>query len=115
MYSVTAWLPPVGFEDYARWYARSRPVPLGTQRGDLAALIAASMPMVTLREGHTAIAIPRMRVAARTVGQRVVLEMNDARSIRRIFASRPTHVSFYEYVPGQAPRTARVAVTYLDQ
>jgi hypothetical protein len=113
-YSISSWLPAIGLEAYTRWYAETRQVPAGTQRGDLAALLEASMHTVSLLEGHMAIAIPRMRVDVGAEGQRVVLEVNDSRTIRRLFARRPSHVTFYTYLPGMLARVAHIAVTYLD-
>jgi hypothetical protein len=74
LYSVGYWLPTVGIEVYARWYAESRPVPTGTQHGRLAELLAAGMQDVRQIQDHIAVPVPDMRVQVRAEGTRVTVE-----------------------------------------
>ncbi len=114
-YSVGYWLPAVGFETYGSWYEERRPVPEGTQRGSLAELLRAGMHDVRLLQDHVAVPVPGMEAQVRAEGAHVVLEVHGARAIRRLFSLRPSHVTFYTYLPGEPPRIAHVPVRYEDR
>jgi hypothetical protein len=114
-YSVGYWLPAIGFEAYARVYAERGPVPEGRQRGGLTDLLRAGEQDVRMLEDHVAFVVPEMRAHVTAEGQRVVVEVREARSVRRLFALRPSHVTFYTYLPEERPRVAHVPVTYLDR
>jgi len=114
-YDVGYWLPAVGFEADARWYAERRPVPEGTQRGTLADLLRAGEQDVRLLESHVALPVPDMQARVFAENRRVVVQVQDRGTIRRLFALRPSHVTFYTYLPEKPPRVAHVAVTYVDR
>ncbi len=114
-YSVGYWLPAVGFAAYAREYAERRPVPEDTQRGGLAELLRAGEQDVRVLEDHVALPVPEMHARVTADSRRVVVEVRGARAVRRLFALRPSHVTFYAYLPEEPPRVAHVAVTYLDR
>jgi hypothetical protein len=109
------WLPAIGFESYARTYAQRRPVPEGTQRGGLMDLLRAGEQGVRVLEEHVALPVPELQARVRANNGSVVLEVHGARAVRRLFALRPSHVTFYAYLPEEPPRIAHVAVTYVDR
>jgi hypothetical protein len=114
-FSVGYWLPAIGFESYARTYAQRRPVPEGTQRGGLMDLLRAGEQGVRVLEEHVALPVPELQARVRANNGSVVLEVHGARAVRRLFALRPSHVTFYAYLPEEPPRIAHVAVTYVDR
>jgi hypothetical protein len=114
-YSVGYWLPAIGFEAYATAYAKGRPLPEGTQRGSLDDLLAAGTQGVRVLEDHVAIPRGDMRAQVSREGRRVVVEVHGERAVRRLFALRPSHVTFYAYLPDERPRIAHVPVTYHDR
>lgn len=113
-YAVGYWLPAVGFETYARQYTESRAIPEGTQRGTLANLLQAGMQDARELQGH--IALPVLDVGVKVVARhrRVVVDVFGKKAIHRLFALRPSHVTFYQYLPNQPVRVAHVAVVYKD-
>ncbi len=114
-FSVGYWLPAIGFESYARTYAEHRPVPEGIQRGELMDLLRAGEHGVQVLEDHVALPVLGMQTRVTASNGSVVLEVHGARAVRRLFALRPSHVTFYAYLPEEPPGIAHVAVTYVDR
>jgi hypothetical protein len=116
-YSVGYWLPAIGFESYARTYAEHRPVPDGTQRGGLLDLLRAGEHGIRVLEDHVALPVPDLQATVKATAHKrsVVLEVRGASAIRRLFALRPSHVTFYAYLPEEMPRIAHVVVMYADR
>jgi hypothetical protein len=56
-----------------------------------------------------------MQTHVRTEGRHVVVEVLGGRAVHRLFALRPSHVTFYTYLPDERPRIAHVSVTYTDR
>lgn len=115
VYSAGYWLPAIGLEAYARWYAERRPVPESTQRGGLAELVAAGLHDVRVLQDHVAVPVTDMESEVIADGSRVVVQVRGARAVRRLLALRPSHVTFYAIIPEERPRVAHVPVTYVDR
>jgi hypothetical protein len=113
-YAVGYWLPAVGFETYARWYTERRAIPQGTQRGTLSDLLQAGMQDARELQGHIALLVSDEGVQVVVEHRRIVVDVRGKETVRRLFALRPSHVTFYQYLPNQPIRVAHVAVVYKD-
>jgi hypothetical protein len=60
-------------------------------------------------EDHIALPRPDVSVPVVAEDRRIVVDVLGKRSVRRLFALRPSHVTFYQYLPNQPFRVAHVA------
>lgn len=85
---------------------------LGPGRGDLAALLAAAQHSVAVREGERATVASEERVRVEPGPSRLVVVVDDPRTLQLLFSGRPASATFVVQLPGQPVVTREVPVRY---
>lgn len=85
---------------------------LGPGRGDLAALLAAGQHSVAVRDGGSATVASEERVRVEPGPSRLVVVVDDPRTLQLLFSGRPASATFVVQLPGQPVVTREVPVRY---